>query len=132
MTRRRKIIRKSVQRGNDLESLRDTDESGDDDPVEGSKYELENEGFGANESNRNKKRSKESTTTDPKRPKKRKKSERQNPRMGGDKKSQGVNFNSRWENMFERLTKYKEKIGNTLVPRSYKQDKQLGTWVSDK
>ena len=34
-----------------------------------------------------------------------------------------------WEEMFEALKKYKKIHGDTLVPRRYSNDPQLGTWV---
>ncbi len=44
-----------------------------------------------------------------------------------DKKA--LAYGSQWDYMFDRLVEYKEKKGNTLVPKRYKADKQLGTWV---
>ena len=35
-----------------------------------------------------------------------------------------------WNELFERLKRYKEVNGNCLVPRAYKQDPQLGKWLS--
>ena len=34
----------------------------------------------------------------------------------------------KWEEMFKRLVKYKEKNGNCLVPNRYPTDPQLGNW----
>eukprot|EP00536_Pseudo-nitzschia_multiseries_P019629 jgi/Psemu1/233029/e_gw1.5900.4.1 len=36
----------------------------------------------------------------------------------------------KWENMYQRLVAYKKKHNNTNVPYRYKEDPQLGTWVS--
>jgi len=38
-------------------------------------------------------------------------------------------FNARWNMMFERLKKYKEKNGDCLVPQRYEDDPELGRWV---
>jgi len=34
-----------------------------------------------------------------------------------------------WENMYQRLLVYKKKHGTTCIPKKYKADPQLGTWV---
>jgi hypothetical protein len=36
---------------------------------------------------------------------------------------------AQWEDMYQRLLKYKEQHGNCLVPRKYEQDPKLATWV---
>jgi len=36
---------------------------------------------------------------------------------------------AQWTEMYERLVAYKEQYTNTCVPRSYKADPQLATWV---
>ena len=41
----------------------------------------------------------------------------------------GVFNEARWEKMFRKLQKYNGKHGNCRVPRSYKEDPQLGMWV---
>mmetsp|Transcript_17207 Transcript_17207/g.31795 ORF Transcript_17207/g.31795 Transcript_17207/m.31795 type:complete len:135 (+) Transcript_17207:1-405(+) len=38
-------------------------------------------------------------------------------------------YETQWQEMFERLVKYKEEFGSTLVPRSYEADPELGLWV---
>jgi len=45
---------------------------------------------------------------------------------GQSRKSQ----ESRWEDCFQRLLKFREEHGNCLVPYRYKKDPQLGKWVS--
>jgi rubrerythrin len=37
--------------------------------------------------------------------------------------------NEQWDNMFERLKKYKAEHGDCLVPKRYVADPKLGTWV---
>jgi len=37
---------------------------------------------------------------------------------------------SRWESMFQFLLEYKDQHGNTLIPRRYNKNPQLGHWVS--
>lgn len=37
---------------------------------------------------------------------------------------------ARWEEMFKRLMKFREKNGHCLVPNRYPDDRQLGTWVA--
>jgi len=39
-------------------------------------------------------------------------------------------WNKIWEEMYNRLLKYKQKNGNTLVPQRYKEDPKLGRWVN--
>lgn len=34
----------------------------------------------------------------------------------------------KWEEMFARLEKYKEKNGDCLVPNGFREDPQLGNW----
>jgi len=34
-----------------------------------------------------------------------------------------------WEEMYQRLVEYKRDHGDTKVPKKYKEDPQLGTWV---
>ena len=36
---------------------------------------------------------------------------------------------NQWDRLFQRLVKYKNCYGNTLVPTKYSEDPQLGTWV---
>ena len=38
-------------------------------------------------------------------------------------------YNDQWNNMFERLTAYKRQHGDCLVPKAYKEDQALGSWV---
>lgn len=38
-------------------------------------------------------------------------------------------FEERWNEMYNRLKRFKTKFGNTLVPTKYEADKQLGNWV---
>ena len=38
-------------------------------------------------------------------------------------------YDDQWDNMFEKLREYKEKNGNCLVPKRYKENPKLGTWV---
>jgi hypothetical protein len=38
-------------------------------------------------------------------------------------------YDDQWDTMFERLRAYKEVHGNCLVPKRYKDDPKLGTWV---
>ena len=40
-------------------------------------------------------------------------------------------FNDKWNAMFERLQEYKEEHGDCLVPHRYKEDRQLGEWVTE-
>ena len=40
-------------------------------------------------------------------------------------------FDARWNEMFERLVEYKKKNGSTNVPKRYKEDPELATWVYD-
>ena len=39
-------------------------------------------------------------------------------------------FRQDWFQMYERLVAYKKKHGNTLVPRSFEDDRQLANWVN--
>jgi len=45
--------------------------------------------------------------------------------------SRGVRntYDDQWDSMFEKLREYKEKTGNCLVPKRYKENPKLGTWV---
>jgi len=38
-------------------------------------------------------------------------------------------YDKQWDNMFERLLKFKEKSGHCMVPKRYPPDLKLGTWV---
>jgi hypothetical protein len=38
-------------------------------------------------------------------------------------------FHTKWMNMYQRLATYKQKHMNTLVPITYKQDREFGKWV---
>jgi hypothetical protein len=38
-------------------------------------------------------------------------------------------LDTRWNEMFERLVEYKNRIGSTMVPKRYQQDPELGGWV---
>lgn len=38
-------------------------------------------------------------------------------------------YDDQWDMMFNRLKQYKEKHGHCLVPKRYKEDPKLGTWV---
>lgn len=38
-------------------------------------------------------------------------------------------YDRQWDNMFEKLLKYKEEHGHCLVPKRYPPDVKLGTWV---
>jgi hypothetical protein len=38
-------------------------------------------------------------------------------------------WDTRWNEMFERLVEYKNRIGSTMVPKRYQQDPELGGWV---
>ncbi|CAJ1957843.1 unnamed protein product [Cylindrotheca closterium] len=45
--------------------------------------------------------------------------------------SRGVRntYDDQWDIMFEKLREYKDKTGNCLVPKRYKDNPKLGTWV---
>ena len=45
--------------------------------------------------------------------------------------SRGVRntYDDQWDIMFDKLHEYKEKTGNCLVPKRYKENPKLGTWV---
>ena len=38
-------------------------------------------------------------------------------------------YDKQWDQMFERLLKFKEENGHCLVPKRYPVDQRLGTWV---
>jgi hypothetical protein len=38
-------------------------------------------------------------------------------------------YDDQWDCMFEKLREYKEKYGDCLVPKRYKENPKLGTWV---
>jgi hypothetical protein len=38
-------------------------------------------------------------------------------------------FDPQWHPQYQKLVEFKRENGNCLVPRSYQQDKSLGTWV---
>jgi hypothetical protein len=40
------------------------------------------------------------------------------------------NVKQTWHQQYEKLVAFKQKNGNCLVPRNYKEDASLGTWVS--
>lgn len=40
----------------------------------------------------------------------------------------GKKLQAKWEDMFERLLKYKAEHGHCLVPNRYAKDPQLGSW----
>lgn len=44
--------------------------------------------------------------------------------------NRGQFLEKQWEELYARLIEYKEKNGHCLVPNRYKEDKQLGLWVS--
>jgi len=58
-------------------------------------------------------------------------SETQGPKMKKAKKEvyQETAVDSQWNDMFELLLEYKAQHGNTLVPRRYDKNPQLGKWV---
>lgn len=37
-------------------------------------------------------------------------------------------YDDQWDSMFDKLKEYKEKYGNCLVPKRYKENPRLGTW----
>jgi hypothetical protein len=39
-------------------------------------------------------------------------------------------INNKWAVMYQRLLMYKKKHGTTRVPKKYKADPKLGSWVS--
>ena len=38
-------------------------------------------------------------------------------------------YDDQWDSNFNKLVAYKEKYGDCLVPKRYKDDPKLGTWV---
>jgi hypothetical protein len=38
-------------------------------------------------------------------------------------------YDDQWDFMFDKLQEYKEKFGDCLVPKRYKENSKLGTWV---
>jgi hypothetical protein len=40
-------------------------------------------------------------------------------------------FKEHWEEMFAKLEKYHQKLGDCLVPYHHKEDPSLGVWVSN-
>ena len=42
----------------------------------------------------------------------------------------GHKLQAKWDGMYQRLIKFKEKYGHCLVPNRYPDDPQLGAWVS--
>jgi hypothetical protein len=38
-------------------------------------------------------------------------------------------FEGRWEEYFSKLEKYKERFGHCVVPRRWKEDQSLASWV---
>ena len=43
----------------------------------------------------------------------------------------GTKNNEAWEEMYQRLVAYKKEHKGTSVPQNYKEDPQLGHWVSN-
>ena len=53
-------------------------------------------------------------------------------RTGGRTKARTMRkVSGKWEHQYNKLVKYKERYGNTLVPRRYRDDLQLACWVDE-
>lgn len=51
------------------------------------------------------------------------------PRRKTDPRQTGRLNDQQWEEMYQRLARYKEEHGDCLVPRKYERDPKLSTWV---
>lgn len=43
-----------------------------------------------------------------------------------------MKLQEKWEEMFQRLSEYRDRTGNCLVPNRYTEDPQLGSWGKNK